>query len=59
MSVGACFVVLQPMSVPECRRAGYTNHFNPFMLYFDPASEGWKIIALLPILPNFSYRISF
>ena len=29
------------------------------MLYFDPASEGWKMIALLPILPNFSYRISF
>jgi hypothetical protein len=29
------------------------------MLYFDAASEGWKLIALLPILPNFSYRISF
>jgi hypothetical protein len=36
-----------------------TNHFNPFMLYFDAATEGWKMIALLPILPNFSYRISF
>ena len=36
-----------------------TNHFNPFMLYFDPSTEGWKMIALLPILPNFSYRISF
>ena len=36
-----------------------TNHFNPFMLYFDTATEGWKMIALLPILPNFSYRISF
>ena len=36
-----------------------TNHFNPVMLYFDAASEGWKMIALLPILPNFSYRISF
>ena len=35
-----------------------TNRFNPFMLYFDAASEGWKMIALLPILPNFSYRIS-
>ena len=36
-----------------------TNHFNPFMLYFDTVTEGWKMIALLPILPNFSYRISF
>ena len=36
-----------------------TNHFNPFMLYFDAATESWKMIALLPILPNFSYRISF
>ena len=36
-----------------------TNHFNPFMLYFDAKTEGWKMIALLPVLPNFSYRISF
>ena len=36
-----------------------TNHFNPFMLYFDASSENWKMIALLPIFPNFSYRISF
>lgn len=36
-----------------------TNHFNPFMLYFDTGSESWKELALLPILPNFSYRIEF
>ena len=36
-----------------------TNHFNPFMLYFDTRTESWKEIALLPILPNFSYRIAF
>ena len=36
-----------------------TNHFNPFMLYYDAQSEGFKMIALLPILPNFSYRINF
>jgi len=36
-----------------------TNHFNPFMLYFDTRTESWKEIALLPILPNFSYRIEF
>ena len=29
------------------------------MLYFDAKTEGWKMISLLPILPNFSYRISF
>ena len=36
-----------------------TNHFNPFMLYFDAESESWKEIALLPIMPNFSWRITF
>lgn len=36
-----------------------TNHFNPFMLYFDTATESWKEIALMPILPNFSWRVSF
>lgn len=35
-----------------------TNHFNPFMLYFDTSTESWKEIALLPVLPNFSWRIS-
>ena len=33
--------------------------FNPFMLYFDPATESWKEIALLPIMPNFSWRVEF
>ena len=36
-----------------------TNHFNPFMLYFDTRTESWKEIALLPVLPNFSYRVEF
>jgi hypothetical protein len=36
-----------------------TNHFNPFMLYFDNNDEKWKMLALLPILPNFSYRVNF
>ena len=36
-----------------------TNHFNPFMLYFDGEKESWNMLALLPILPNFSYRVSF
>ena len=36
-----------------------TNHFNPFMLYFDAGSDTWKQLALLPILPNFSYKIEF
>lgn len=34
-----------------------TNRFNPFMLYFDTTTESWKEIALLPIMPNFSWRI--
>ena len=36
-----------------------TNHFNPFMLYFDASTETWKELALLPILPNFSWRVEF
>ena len=36
-----------------------TNHFNPFMLYFDASTETWKELALLPILPNFSWRVGF
>ena len=35
-----------------------TNHFNPFMLYYDAVKESWKEIALLPIMPNFSWRIT-
>ena len=35
-----------------------TNHFNPFMLYFDASTESWKEIALMPIMPNFSWRIT-
>lgn len=36
-----------------------TNHFNPFMIYFDTSAESWKELALLPVMPNFSYRITF
>ena len=36
-----------------------TNHFNPFMLYYNAQTEEWEEIALLPILPNLSYKISF
>lgn len=49
-------IVKHDVNVGVCNA---TNYFNPFMLYFDAATEGWKMIALLPILPNFSYRISF
>ena len=36
-----------------------TNHFNPFMLYYDTAIKEWKMLAILPIMPNFSWRIEF
>lgn len=36
-----------------------TNHFNPFMLYYDARAESWKMLSLLPIMPNFSWRVSF
>ena len=35
------------------------NHFNPYTVYYDTKMGEWKEIALLPILPNFSYRLSF
>ena len=36
-----------------------TNHFNPFMLYYDAQSDGWKMLALLPVMPNFSWKVEF
>ncbi len=36
-----------------------TNHFNPFILYLNAETEKWTGISLLPIMPNFSYRITF
>ena len=36
-----------------------TNHFNPFMIYYEARTETWKEIALVPFLPNFSWRIEF
>lgn len=35
------------------------NHFNPFTVYYDTKDETWKELALIPIMPNISYRISF
>ena len=36
-----------------------TNHFNPFMLYYDTGIKEWKMLAILPIMPNFRWRIEF
>lgn len=35
------------------------NRFNPYTVYYDTIDETWKELALLPILPNFSYRFCF
>ncbi len=35
------------------------NHFNPYTVYYDTKEEVWKEIALLPVMPNFSWRIKF
>ena len=35
------------------------NHFNPYTVYYDTKEEVWKEMALLPILPNFSWRVEF
>lgn len=35
------------------------NRHNPFSLYYDTETYRWKTLSLIPILPNFSYRIEF
>jgi len=35
------------------------DHFNPFTVYYDTVKETWKELALMPIMPNFSYRVAF
>ena len=47
---------MHTVSVGVCN---VTNHFNPFMLYYDVTSDDWKMLALLPILPNFSWKVAF
>lgn len=33
------------------------NRFNPFSLYYNAETMQWQMMALFPIMPNFSYRI--
>lgn len=35
------------------------NHFNPYTVYYDTKEGVWKEMSLLPILPNFSWRVEF
>ncbi len=35
------------------------NRHNPFMITYDKNKGTWMDISLFPILPNFSYRVSF
>ena len=35
------------------------NNFNPFLLFYDYKSEGWKMLAMMPIMPNFSWKVEF
>lgn len=54
-----CFNIGRVENTVNLGVCNVTNHFNPFMLYFDTRTESWKEIALMPILPNFNYKISF
>lgn len=36
-----------------------TNHFNPSLIIYDASTESWKELAIIPIFPNFNYRIEF
>lgn len=35
------------------------NHFNPYTVYYNSKEKTWKELALVPILPNLSYRVRF
>ena len=35
------------------------NRHNPFMLIYDTNRETWMELSIFPILPNFSYRLTF
>lgn len=35
------------------------NRHNPFSIIYDDRSREWKQVSLIPIMPSFSYKISF
>ena len=35
------------------------NRHNPFSVVYDDRSREWRQISLIPIMPSFSYRITF
>ena len=35
------------------------NRHNPFSIIYDDRSREWRQISLIPIMPSFSYRVSF
>ena len=35
------------------------NRHNPFSVIYDDRSREWRQVSLIPIMPNFNYRISF
>lgn len=35
------------------------NRHNPFTVIYDDRSREWRQVSLLPIMPSFSYRITF
>lgn len=35
------------------------NRHNPFSIYYDTDDSRWKRLSLIPVLPNFSYKVQF
>ena len=35
------------------------NRHNPFSVVYDDRSREWRQISLIPVMPSFSYRITF
>ena len=35
------------------------NRHNPFSVVYDDRSREWRQVSLIPIMPSFSYRVSF
>lgn len=36
-----------------------TNRHNPYSLFWDKTQSKWKQLSIFPIMPNFSYKLSF
>lgn len=60
LDLGCCFE-FKTLHPQELTLGVYNvlNRHNPFTITYDDRSREWRQISLIPIMPSFSYRISF